>query len=82
MCGVMYDCMTCLDFALCYTCYLSREVIHNSDHHFQTSGSEYQTESEQSEPADSESENDNEEDDEDEDEDEDEDKNKDENKEE
>ena len=55
MCGVWYACMTCLDFGLCYTCYLSKEVIHNSDHQFQTRGPEYQTESEQSEPADSES---------------------------
>lgn len=50
--------MTCLDYVLCYTCYLSMEVIHTSDHHFKTSGPEYQTESEQSEPADSESEKD------------------------
>ena len=38
-----------MNFDLCYTCYLSREVIHLSDnptHCFEAIGTEYQTESE------------------------------------
>ena len=38
-----------MNFDLCYTCYLSREVVHLSDnptHCFEAIGTEYQTESE------------------------------------
>jgi hypothetical protein len=41
LCGITYECETCLDFAFCYKCYLSRHLIH-PDHPFKIIGLEYE----------------------------------------
>ena len=41
MCGINYECETCLNFGFCYKCYLSRHLIH-PNHPFKAIGSEYE----------------------------------------